>query len=132
MIHSCPECSLVHDHAAPPAEDPQVAIERIRAQSAEAIARINARADMHAADSRADADQAIAGELAGAEVAAAEVQAEVLAGAIEAAGIEEPPPVVIDPGPEPEPEPDPGELPPAGGSPAPATPGSKRLGLGAW
>jgi hypothetical protein len=132
MIHTCPDCGLVHDHVAPPTEDRDVAIARIQAQSAEAIARINARADTHIADVQAEADQVVTETLADAEVAAAEVQAEVLGDAIEAAGIEEPPPVVVDPGPEPEPEPDPEELPPAEGSPAPPAAEPKRRGLGMW
>ncbi len=132
MIHTCSDCGLVHDHVAPPAEDRDVAIARIQATSAEAIARINARADTHIAEVHAEADQAVTEAIADAEVEAAGVQAEVLGDAIEASGLQEPEPVVVDVAPGPEPEPDPEELPPAGGSPAPPAAGPKLRGLGMW
>lgn len=129
MIHSCPDCGLVHDHVQPPAESPEVAIARIQAASAEAIAKINARSDRDWNESR----EAVAEIEAGAQVDAAEAEAAVIGAAIEAGVVSEESaePVLIDV-PEPEPEADPEELPPAEGSPVPAPSGKKSIGLGMW
>ena len=132
MIHTCPDCGLIHDHVQPPAESPEVAIARIQAQSAEAIAKINARSDRDWNESR----EAVAEIEADAQVDAAETEAAVIAAAIEAGAVapESTEPVIID-APAAEPDDDPEELPPvdAGdGSPAPAPSGKKSLGLGMW
>lgn len=129
MIHSCPDCGLIHDHVQPPAESPEVAIARIQAQSAEAIAKINARSDRAWNESR----EAVAEIEADATVGAAEAEAAVIGAAIEAGAVaEESAEPVIVPVPDPEPEADPEELPPAEGSPMPAPSGKKSLGLGMW
>lgn len=130
MIHSCPDCGLVHDHVQPPAEDPQVAIARIQAESAAEIARITAHSDRDWNETR----EAVAAIEADATVEAAAIEAEVIGDAIESAGVSEPDPVIIDvPGqPGPEPDDDPEALPPAEGSPAPEPAARKSLGLGMW
>jgi len=132
MIHTCTECGLVHDTTVAPPESPDVAIARIQAASAEAIAKINARSDREWNESR----EVVAEIEAEADVASATAEAEIVGAALEAG--------VVTPEPDPAPvitvapdvdmsqEADPEELPPAEGSPAPEPAAPKSRGLGMW
>lgn len=94
-IHNCPDCGLVHE-VTTPREDPMVQIERIKADSALEIARLQARTDRHAVDTLAETQEAVAET--GLETAVAE--AEVIGAAIEAGEVEPEPIVIQDPEPE--------------------------------
>lgn len=134
MIHACPDCGLVHDTASTPAESPEVAIARIQADSALAIAKLQARADAHVAEVAAEgAVDAVEAE-GEADVAVAEVIAPELGDMLS------PPddpaaPVVIE-APPAEAEPDDELAPPEAGHEhdheAGPEPARKHRGLGLW
>lgn len=126
----CEHCGTPHECEAEPGRaDPAVEIARINADRDIAVARLSARQDKDWNDTRVE----VAGIEAAAAVEAAAVEAEVIGDAIEASGVDDPEPVIIDvpDQPPPDDEGDAEELPPAEGSPPPAA-RSKRLGLGAW
>jgi hypothetical protein len=132
MIHTCPDCGLVHDHGAPQTNS-DVEIARINAEAAVRQAEIAARADRHVADVQADAAVDATEAVADAEVDAAEIEAETAVDVAEAVAevvSEEPDaaPLVLDaPAGEPEPE----DAPPPAEDTAPSAPRKPR-GLGMW
>ena len=125
-IHNCPDCGLVHEVTVP-VQNPEVEIARINAESALAIARLQARTDRHAVETIAEAEQ----DIAETELETAVAEAEVVGAAIEA-GMEPPeaePIVITDPAPA-EPEEDPLDMPDT--DEAPSSRGSAKRGLGMW
>ena len=127
----CADCGAGHECDAQDSDrtSDAVRIAELETRRDIEIARLQARADR----AQAEADQEIAETFADAEVEAAAVSAEVTAAAIDAAGIEEPAPVIIDAAPPPPADEGDGEeLPPAEGSPAPEPARKRSVGLGAW
>lgn len=126
----CQDCGAGHecDAAAPDRTSDAVRIAEIERDRDIKLAQISARQDRDWNDSR----EAIAETEADAITEAAAVEAEIIGDAIEAAGLEEPAPVIIDQAPPADDEPDADELPPVDGSPVPEPAAGKRVGLGMW
>jgi hypothetical protein len=99
MIHNCPDCGLVHDHASPASEDPAVSIARIQAENALKIAQLESRTEKHVADVAAETAIDVTEAEAEGDVAVAEVIAPELG---DNTPPEDPAPVVIEAPAEPE------------------------------
>lgn len=129
--HACTECGMLHD-APVSTESAEVAIARINAESALAIAKLQARTDVHQVDTITEAEQEIAEIETGAIVAAAAVEGEIIA----AEGDTDPAPtgpdpIILDaPAPVADDEPE-DELPVADDEHQPTEPRKSR-GLGMW
>lgn len=130
----CPQCGADHhegERAAEAAAVTEVEIARIQAERDVKVAQINARL----ARDELETAEVIAETEAEAEVGAAAAEAAVLGELLNAAGDQEPEPVIIDAPPLDEPEPDPTDdaaPPPVEEHHEPADDKPRRRGLGMW